>query len=45
MVVDSLLLPLSLGVLCMYLAVLFCTECPSSFVIILMGKKELAALL
>ena len=36
-----LLLPLFVGVLCLVLALLFSTLCPSSFAIILMGKREL----
>ena len=40
-----LLLQLSVGVLCLVLVLLFCTLCPSSFAIILLGKRELVALL
>ena len=40
-----LLLPLFVGELCLVLVLLFSTLCPSSFVIILMGKREVVALL
>ena len=40
-----LLLPLFVGVLCLVLDFLFSTLCPSSFAFILMGKRELVALL
>ena len=40
-----LLLPLFVGVLCLVLVLSFGTSCPSSFAIILMGKRELVALL
>ena len=40
-----LLPPLFVGVLCLVLVMLFSTLCPSSFAIILMGKRELVALL
>ena len=33
-----------MGVLCLFLVLLCSTVCPSSFVIILMGKRELVAL-
>ena len=39
-----LLLPLFVGVLCLVLVLLSSTLCPSSFAIILMGKRELVAL-
>ena len=40
-----LLLPLFVGDLCLVLVLLFSTLCPSSFVIILMGKRDVVALL
>ena len=40
-----LLLPLVVWVLCLVLSLLFSTLCPSSFVIILMGKREMVVLL
>ena len=40
-----LLLPLFVGVLFSVLVLLISTLCPSSFAIILMGKRELVALL
>ena len=39
-----LLLPLFVVVLCLVLVLLFSTLSPSSFAIILMGKRELVAL-
>ena len=41
----SLLIPLFVGGLCLFLVLLPRTLCPSSFVIILMGKKKIVALL
>ena len=41
----SLLLPLFVGVVCLVIVLLFGTLCPSSFAIILIGKRELVALL
>ena len=38
-------LPLFVGVLCFVLVLLFITLCPASFAIILMGKREVVALL
>ena len=40
-----LLLTLFMGVLCLTIVLLFRTLCPSSFAIILMGKRDLVALL
>ena len=40
-----MLLPLFVGTLCLVLVMLFNTLCPSSFAIILIGKRELVALL
>ena len=40
-----LLLTLFVGVLCLVLVLLFNTLCPSSFAIILLGKRELVAFL
>ena len=40
-----MLLPLFVGVLCLVLVFLFSTLCTSSFAIVLMGKRELVALL
>ena len=40
-----LLLPFLVGVLCLILVLLFSTLRPSSFAMILMGKRELVALL
>ena len=45
LICGLLLLPLFVGVLCLVFYVLFSTLCPSSFAIILMGKRELVALL
>ena len=45
LILCLLLLPLFVGVLCFVLVLLFTSLCPSSFAIILMGKKELIALL
>ena len=39
------MLPLFMGVLCLVLILLFSTLCPTSFAIILMGKRELVAYL
>ena len=38
-----LLLPLFVEILCLVLVLLFSTLCPSSFAIILMGKRGLAS--
>ena len=40
-----LVLSLLVGVLCLVLVLIFSTLCPSSFAIILIGKRELVALL
>ena len=40
-----LLLPLFVEVVCLVVVLLFSTLCPSSFAIILIGKRELVALL
>ena len=40
-----LLLPIFVGVLCLVLVLLFITLCPSSFSIILIGKRQLVVLI
>ena len=42
---SLLLLPLSVGVLCMFLVLLFRNSCTSSFAIILVGKGKFVVLL
>ena len=45
MVVYLLLHTLFVGVLCLVVVLVFSTLCPSSFAIILVGKRDLVALL